>query len=93
MAESTPPTTTVAEPAIAPAPLPTELAPAQAALDRGDFRQARQLVAAILAADPSPEVATAARALQAVTENDPWALRFGLIAAGVLALVIGAYIL
>jgi hypothetical protein len=92
MADPVSPSPTASAP---PPPLPPELAPVQAALDRGNFRQARQLLTAILAGDPapSPEVASAARALRAVTENDPWAVRFGLIAAGVLALVVGAYIL
>jgi hypothetical protein len=96
MADPASPTSADAdETAPAPAPLPPELAHAKAALDRGDFRQARQLLTAVLAADPapSPELAAATRGLLAVTENDPWAVRVGLIAAGVLALVIGAYIL
>ena len=75
------------------APLPPELLPAQEAIDRGDFRQARTLLAAIRAGSPGTEVASAARTLQAATESDPWALRFGLIATGVLALLVGAYIL
>lgn len=73
-------------------PLPPVLAPARAAFDRGNYRQARALVASALASDPSPEVAGAARTMMAAIENDPWAIRFALIAAGILALVIGAYV-
>lgn len=82
-----------AAPTAAPAaPAPPELAPALALFDRGDFRGTRAAVAALLASSPSPEVAAAARALQARTESDPWALRIGLVALGLLALVIGIYV-
>ena len=76
-----------------PAPLPPELLPAQQALDRGDFRRGRELVSAVLAGNPAADLASSARALLAPTEVDPWAVRLGLIACGLLALVIGAYIL
>ena len=74
-------------------PLPVELEPAKQALDRGDFRQGRSAIEAVLASNPSAEVAAAARELRSATENDPWAVRFGLAAVAVLALMVGAYIL
>jgi hypothetical protein len=76
----------------APAPPPEELLPALAAFERGDFRQARLLVAALLAGSPTPEVAAAARALEGRMAPDPWAIRVGLVALAVLALVAGIYI-
>lgn len=77
----------------AEAPLPPALRPAQEAIDRGDFRRGRALLVQVQASDPGAEVAAAARALKLATDNDPWAVRFGLLAMGLLALVIGAYIL
>lgn len=74
-------------------PLPPELETAGAALERGDFRQARRLITEVLATNPPEPVSSAAHDLQRSTENDPWAVRLGLLAAAVLALVVGAYIL
>ena len=77
----------------APVLVPPALQPAKAAIDRGDFRQGRRLIIDVLAGNPSAELAAAARDLQSATENDPWAVRLGLAAVTVLALVVGAYIL
>jgi hypothetical protein len=74
------------------APPPTELASALALFERGDFRGARAEASAIVALHPRPEVETAARALLARIAPDPWALRFGLLALALLALVVGLYV-
>jgi hypothetical protein len=78
----------------APEPPPAELLPALAAFERGDFRRARRLLAALLPSGDagSPEVTAAARALEARMAADPWAVRVGIAAAAVLALVAGTYI-
>jgi hypothetical protein len=76
----------------APAPPPPELEPAETAFQRGDFRAARQLTDQLLAAQPSPEVEAAARSLQARLSIDPWAFRIALIAAALLTVIIGAYV-
>jgi hypothetical protein len=77
----------------APPPPPPELVPAESAFARGDFRAARALTDQLLSAHPSPEIEAAARALQARMAVDPWAFRIALAAAGVLAVIIGAYVL
>jgi hypothetical protein len=82
-----------ARPAPPAPPPPPELLPALAAFERGDFRAARQLAGDLLASRPAAEVETAARALQGRMAIDPWAFRVGLIAAAVLALIIGAYVI
>jgi hypothetical protein len=77
----------------APAPPPPEqLRPALAAFDRGNFREARRLLEALLAGNPSPEVAAAAQALEARMAPDRAAVGVAMAALGVLALVIGIYI-
>jgi hypothetical protein len=76
-----------------PPPPPPELVPAETAFDRGDFRAARTLTDQLLATPPSPDVEAAARSLQARMAIDPWAFRIALIAAAVLAVIIGAYVL
>jgi hypothetical protein len=87
-------TTTPAEaaPPPEPPPLPPELGPAQAAFERGDFRTMNRLLAELLAAQPSPELQAAARAMLARTAIDPWAFRVALIAAALLAVITGAYV-
>jgi len=75
-----------------PPPPPPELVPAETAFQRGDFRAARQLTDQLLAAQPSPEVEAAARSLQARLSIDPWAFRIALIAAALLTVIIGAYV-
>ena len=74
-----------------PAP-PPELVPAETAFQRGDFRSARQLTDQLLTAHPSPEVEAAARSLQSRLSIDPWAFRIALIAAALLTVIIGAYV-
>jgi hypothetical protein len=71
----------------APAPPPPELLPALARFERGDFRGAAADAAALLAAQPGPEVESAARTLLARVAPDPWALRLGLLALTLLAMV------
>jgi hypothetical protein len=77
----------MSEPAVAapPAP-PAEVLPALALFERGDFRAASAAVAPLLA-HPIPEVQSAARALLARMAPDPWAVRLGLLAVTLLALV------
>jgi hypothetical protein len=75
-----------------PPPPPPELAPALAAFDRGDFREVQRLTAALLANSPSAEVTAATQALRARLAIDPWAFRVALIAAGLLAVITGAYV-
>jgi hypothetical protein len=77
----------------ASAPSPPELAPAETAFERGDFRAARQLTDQLLAARPSAEVESAARSLQSRMAVDPWAFRIALSSAALLAVIIGAYVL
>ena len=71
---------------------PPELEPALAAFERGDFLAARRSIAQILAGNPGPELAAAARELAARLEIDPWAVRAGVIALALLALVTGIYV-
>jgi hypothetical protein len=71
---------------------PPELAGPTALFDRGDFRGARAQLDALLTSRPTPEVESAARALLARLAPDPWALRFGLLALALLALVVGLYV-
>jgi hypothetical protein len=75
-----------------PPPPPPELLPALELFERGDFLAARRAIEAILAANPSPELAAAARELQARMEIDPWGFRMGLLALALLALVTGIYV-
>jgi hypothetical protein len=77
-------------PAPAPPP-PAALLPALASFERGD------LVAAAAQAGPlresaDPEVQAAARDLLQRMAPDPWALRFGLLALGVLVLLVVVYV-
>jgi hypothetical protein len=69
------------------APPPPELLPALARFERGDFQGAAAAATALLASQPGPEVETAARALLARLAPDPWALRLGLLALTLLAIV------
>jgi hypothetical protein len=72
----------------APAPPPpSAVLPALEQFQRGDFRAATATLEALLATRPEPEVETAARALLARMAPDPWALRFGLLALALLAIV------
>jgi hypothetical protein len=75
-----------------PPPPPPELEPALAAFERGDFFTARRSIAKILAENPGPELAAAASALATRLETDPWAIRAGVIALALLALVTGIYV-
>lgn len=76
-----------------PPPHPPELDPAWALFDRGDWRGAAAEIAALLASNPPDEVAAASRALAARMAPDPWALRVGLAALGLLALLCVLYVL
>jgi hypothetical protein len=69
-----------------PPPPPPALLPALARFERGDFRGATALARALLA-DADPEVQGAARDLLARMAPDPWALRLGLLALALLAIV------
>jgi hypothetical protein len=91
MTDAAPPTEPAPAPPPAPPP-PPELQPALAAFERGDFRAATAACQALLASPPSPEVAAAARALLARMAPDPWALRFGIAALALIALLVGIYI-
>jgi hypothetical protein len=76
----------------APPPPPPQLAPALALFERGDFLSVRREVARILASNPTPELAAAARELAARLEVDAFAVRAGVIALALLALVTGIYV-
>jgi hypothetical protein len=69
-----------------------EVQPALARLERGDLRGARADLEALLAANPSPDVATAAREILARMAVDPWAIRFGLGALALLVFITLRYI-
>jgi hypothetical protein len=77
----------------APTPPPPELVPAQTAFERGDFRAARHLSDQLLSSHPSPQLESAARALQSRMAIDPWAFRIALISAALLFVIVGAYVL
>jgi hypothetical protein len=79
------------KPAAEPPP-PAQLKPALAAFDRGDFRETRRLLEALLAGNPAADVAAAAQALEARMAPDRAAVGVAMAALGVLALVIGIYI-
>jgi len=74
-----------------PPATPPELLPALARFERGDFRGASAEAATLLTGQPSPELAAAARALGARMAPDPWALRFGLLALTLLAIVVAFF--
>lgn len=76
----------------APPPPPPELVPAHTAFERGDFRSATSLARAVLAASPPKELEAAARELLARMAPDAWAIRLGIAALALLALVAGLYI-
>jgi hypothetical protein len=79
-------------PATPEAPPPPEaLRPALALFERGDFRDATASARALLSS-PDAEVQAAARALLARMASDPWALRFGIAALALLALLVGIYV-
>jgi hypothetical protein len=69
----------------------TTMPDANARFDRGDFVGARQAAERALATGTAEEQA-AARALLGRLAPDPWALRFGLLALAVLALITGLYV-
>lgn len=73
-------------------PPPAELGPALSHFEAGDFRSAHATLAALRRSDPAPEVAAAATALAAQLAPDPWAVRVGLLALGLLALVSSTYL-
>ncbi len=75
-----------------PPPPPAELEPALALFERGDFLATRRTLQALLGENPRPEVAAAARALLGRLEPDPWAVRAGVIALALLALMTGIYV-
>jgi hypothetical protein len=79
------------QPAPEAAPPPEALLPALAKFERGDFRGATTLATA-LAAHADPEVQVAARALLARMAPDPWALRLGLLALTLLAILTAIYL-
>lgn len=72
-------------------PDPPQLHAALAAFDRGDFALTRRLLQP-LAGHPDAAVATAAERLSRRLAPDRWALRFGLAALALLALVVGLYV-
>jgi hypothetical protein len=77
----------------APEPPPPEaLEPALACLARGDFAGARAAAERVLRGQPTPEEAAAARALLDRLAVDPWALRVGVAAVFVLALLVARYV-
>jgi hypothetical protein len=81
-----------AKTAAPPPPPPPELLPALVLFDGGDLRGADAAARALLAGKPAPEVEEAARGLLARLAPDPWALRLGVLAAGLLALLCGLYV-
>ena len=83
-----PPTASESAP---PPPPPAALLPALAAFERGDFRAAGEQAGALLA-DPDPEVQAAARPLLGRMAPDPWAIRLGLLALTLLALITGLFV-
>jgi hypothetical protein len=70
---------------------PAEVRPALARFERGDFRGATADLDALLAAQPASDVAAAAHALADRMAPDPWALRFGLLALTLLAIVVAVF--
>jgi hypothetical protein len=74
-----------------PPPPPAALLPALGRFERGDIVGATTETRALLA-DPDPEVQEAARDLLARMGPDPWALRFGLLALGLLVLLVLVYV-
>jgi len=70
-----------------------EIAPAAAAFERGDFQATRAQLRKLLATEPPEPVALAARKLLDRMAPDPWAMRIGIGAAGLLALVVLLYVL
>jgi hypothetical protein len=74
-----------------PPPPPAALLPALARFERGDYVGATAAATA-LASDADPEVQEAARALLARMAPDPWAIRVGLLALTLLALVAGLFV-
>jgi hypothetical protein len=79
------------DPPAPPPPPPAALLPALALFERGDFPAAGRAAQA-LAGDADPEVAAAARALLARLSPDPWAVRLGLLAVILLAVVAAVYV-
>jgi hypothetical protein len=75
----------------APAPPPAALLPALASFERGD-RVAAAAQARPLLDSADPEVQAAARALMARMAPDPWAVRFGLMAAVLLLILVIVYL-
>ena len=75
-----------------PEPPPPELVPAWERFEAGDFAGARRELRRLLATQPTPSVAAAARVLSARLDVDPWALGAGLFALAVLVVVTGAYL-
>lgn len=77
----------------ADATTPPELADAQAAFARGDFRGARAAARRALTgeAGPTPEVRAAAEELLARLAPDPWARRWAWLTLVTLALVCWQY--
>jgi hypothetical protein len=86
MSEPTAPSAEAAPPAVEATAPPAEILPALASFERGDFRGASASVAPLLT-HPTPQVQSAARALAARMATDPWAVRLGLLAVTLLALV------
>ena len=74
-----------------PSPPPPALAAALTHFERGDFRAATAEAQRLVAAS-DPEVKAAAEALLARMAPDRWALRLGLLALALLALVTGLYV-
>jgi hypothetical protein len=75
-----------------PPPRLVELLPAWERFDRGDFRGARALARALIAAARTQDVEKGARDFLAVLAPDPWAVRFGLLALALLVLVTALYV-
>ncbi len=71
-----------------------EVTPALVLFERGDYRGAAGHLHALLAAvpPPPPPVARAAGALLTRMAPDPWALRLGIIAAALLAVLVAVYV-
>jgi hypothetical protein len=87
-----PSTGTESASAEATTPTPPELIPALASFERGDFRGATAAATALLAGQPAPELADAARVLLARMAPDPWAVRVGLLALTLLAIVAAVFV-
>ncbi|MDZ4696115.1 MAG: hypothetical protein SGI86_13280 [Deltaproteobacteria bacterium] len=74
-------------------PVPPPSTPAQAAFEKGDWKEAGRLAREQAADGANPDAQAAAQALLRALGPDPWVVRFAIAALGLLIVVVATYLM